>query len=238
MAADAPVGQVPTAVVLAGGLGTRLRPVVSDRPKILASVGGRPFVTRLLDQLAAAGINTVVLCTGHLGHQVEAALGSRYHGLTLGYSHERTALGTGGAIRQALGQLASDPVIAMNGDSYCHSDLADLVRQHRSRAADVTMVVVEVPDAGRYGSVMLDGNDRIVGFAEKTVGAGPGWANAGVYVLNRALVEAIPAGRAVSLERELLPAWLTGRICGYRTEGPFIDIGTPESFAGAEAFFG
>jgi len=238
MTADALGGQVPAAAVLAGGLGTRLRPVVSDRPKILASVGGRPFVTRLLDQLAAAGINTVVLCTGHLGHQVETALGSRYHGVTLGYSLERTALGTGGALRQALGQLGSDPVIAMNGDSYCHADLADLIRQHRSRGADVTMVVVEVPDAGRFGSVMLDGEDRIVGFAEKAAGAGPGWVNAGIYVLNRAQVEAIPAGQAVSLERQLLPSWLSGRIFGYRTQGPFIDIGTPESHASAEEFFG
>ena len=114
------------AAILAGGLGTRLRSVVPDRPKVLAEIGGRPFIEILLDQVAAAGIRTAVLCTGYLGDQIEARLGTRRGPLALRYSREVEPLGTGGALRLALPMLASDTVLVLNGDSYCDADLRAL----------------------------------------------------------------------------------------------------------------
>ena len=112
-----------TAVILAGGLGTRLRSVIADRPKVLAEVRGRPFLAYLLDQLIVAGSRSVVLCTGYCGEQILRTFGERYGPLRLSYSQERTPLGTAGALRAGLGQFGSDSVLALNGDSYCSLDL-------------------------------------------------------------------------------------------------------------------
>src|ERR1041384_4288401 len=112
-----------TAAVLAGGFGTRLRSVVADRPKVLAEIGGRPFLSYLFEQLAANGCRSVVLCTGYLGEQVYRIYGEQYGSLGLRYSQEAQPLGTGGALRFALGQFASDPVLVLNGDSFYGTDL-------------------------------------------------------------------------------------------------------------------
>lgn len=227
-----------TAAILAGGLGTRLRPAVSDKPKVLADVGGRPFIIRLLEQLAAAGIQKAVLCTGHLGEQVEAALGSTFQSMALSYSREPAPLGTAGAIREALPLLDSDPILALNGDSYCECDIPALVDFHRSRAARNTICLRAVDDTSRYGRVALDSQDRILAFEEKGV-SGRGWINAGIYLLSRATIEAIPAHTAVSIEREVFPSLITDGLYGFRTRGTrFIDIGTPESYAAAPGILG
>jgi NDP-sugar pyrophosphorylase family protein len=226
-----------TAAVLAGGLGTRLRPVVPDRPKVLAEVGGRPFLAYLLDQLAAARVRQAVLCTGYGADQVEAAFGARYGPLRLSYSREPVALGTGGALRHALPLLAAHTVLAMNGDSYCHVDLDAFRHTHRVRHAEGSLVVVEVAETERYGRVRLNAEERVCGFEEKHARSGSGWVNAGIYLLERALLETIPAGSAVSLERDLFPAWTGRRFFGFAAAGPFLDIGTPQTYAQAECFF-
>ena len=226
-----------TAVILAGGLGTRLRPVVADRPKVLAEVHGRPFLAFLLDQLAAAGIRDVVLCIGYRGEQVRAAFGEAYGALRLRYSQESRLLGTAGALRLALPLLHSDPVLVMNGDSFCEADLASFTRWHRRRGAAATLLLARVPDTGRYGRVELDAEGRVLRFEEKGSPGGPGWVNAGVYLLSRRLLSTIPAGRPVSLEREVFPAWIGRGLYGHRSTGRFLDIGTPEAYATAEAFF-
>ena len=116
-----------TAAILAGGLGTRLRPAVGDRPKVIAQIGQRPFITFLLDQLTAVGVQKVVLLTGHGANWVRATLGDEYKGVPLGYSVEKAPLGTAGALRHALPMFAADNVLLLNGDSYCELDLAALV---------------------------------------------------------------------------------------------------------------
>ena len=226
-----------TAAILAGGLGTRLRSVVVDRPKVLAPVGGRPFLSRLLDQLGAAGLGSVVLCTGHLGEQVEAAFGEAYHGMPLSYSRESTPLGTGGALRCALPLLESDPVLVLNGDSYCRTNLQEFWQDHSTSGAGASMVVTSVPDVSRFGSVAMSGDRRVLRFDEKAAVSGEGWINAGIYLVGRHLLEEIPAGRPVSLEREMFPRWLNAPVRAYCSEGPFLDIGTPRSYAAAERFF-
>jgi NDP-sugar pyrophosphorylase family protein len=225
------------AAILAGGLGTRLAACVADRPKALAMVGGRPFVTYLLDQLAGAGVGRAVLCTGHLGEQVEALLGPRWGGLELGYSREPEPLGTGGALLLALETLRSQTVLALNGDSFAEADLAELVAAHRASGAAATLLLTEVEDAGRYGRVERDAGGRISAFREKSAG-GRGWVNAGVYALERELLERVPAGRKLSLERDILPGWVPLGLRGHETRGRFIDNGTPESYAAAQRFFG
>jgi NDP-sugar pyrophosphorylase family protein len=226
----------PTALVLVGGLGTRLRAVLADRPKPLAEVAGRPFVCRILDQLAAAGFREAVLCTGHLGDRVEAALGSTHGSLRLRYSHEDSPLGTGGALRNAEPLVAGEAVLAMNGDSYFGLPLDAYLEWHAGLGLCASLAVRRVEDASPYGLVELDAAGRVTGFREKVAGAGPGWINTGIYLFSRAALRDIPAGRPVSLEREVLPGWI-GTLGAFRSEGPFLDIGTPETLAKAASFF-
>lgn len=227
-----------TAAILAGGLGTRLRPAVQETPKVLAAVGGRPFLTILLDQLACAGVRETVLLTGHRADDVRLAVGTRHGTMRLAYSHEPSPLGTAGALRHALALLSSPTVLLLNGDSYCDVDLAHLLTAHQETQADLTVTLTHAADTSPFGRVLTTAEERITGFVEKLAEGGPGWINAGIYVVARSLVAAIPQGRHQSLERDLIPEWLrTHRLYGYRGASRFLDIGTPASYARAPAFF-
>ena len=228
--------RVPIAI-LAGGLGTRLRPAIGERQKVLAEIDGRPFLAYLLDQVAAAGFREVVLCVGWQAQQVEAALGRAHGPLRLRYSRESAPLGTAGALRLALPALAGEPILVMNGDSYCAADLAAAGRWHCEHGSEATLLLVEVPDTTRYGRVELDEHDRICRFVEKQRAGGPGWINAGIYFLARSRVERIAEGRALSLEHDVFPTWVGNGLTGLRTPARFLDIGTPRSYAAASAFF-
>lgn len=224
------------ACLLVGGLGTRLRGVLVDRPKPLAEVGGRPFVTYLLDQLAAAGVRRGVLCTGHLGAMIEEQLGRQHGALLLEYSHEQTPLGTGGAIVSALPLLRSPTVLVANGDSLCRCNLEEFAAFHLHRNSLASLLLAHVPDASRFGRVELDSRRRIRRFVEKGASANEAWINAGVYLFQRSFLETLPGG-PLSLERDVFPRLTDGRLLGFPAPGPFLDIGTPESLATAAAFF-
>lgn len=223
--------------ILAGGLGTRLRPVVGDQPKALAAVAGRPFLVILLEWLARSGARRVVLCTGYRGDLVRRELGQRFGPIDLVYSREERPLGTGGALRLACPSLDSELVLALNGDSFCQVDLAAMLRRRASQAAPALMLLTWAEDAARYGQVELDPDGVVTAFREKQPQGGPGWINAGVYLLERHLLEAIPPDREVSLEREVFPALVGRGLHGYAEGRRFLDIGTPESFAQAQGFF-
>jgi NDP-sugar pyrophosphorylase family protein len=228
-----------TAAVLAGGLGTRLRPAVDDRPKVLAPVAGRPFVAYLLDALDAVGVRRIVLLTGYRGEQVREVLGERDGGAELIYSEERSPLGTGGALRAALPLLDSKTILLLNGDSYFGVDFAALMDFHQRRRAVLSLSLAWVDDVSRFGRVETNPDGRIAAFVEKNSAVCPGWINAGVYLLQRTLVEEITEERPISLERELLPKWMMSKaVFGRRQPGPFLDIGTPPSYASAEMFLG
>ena len=227
-----------TALVLCGGRGTRLLPVVADRPKGIADVGGRPFLVRLLDQIADAGLRNAVLCTGHMAEQVRAACGEQHRGMKLGYSSEEKTLGTAGALRLALPLVLTRNLLVLNGDSYCHADLRAFRAAYEAGGRKPTLLLVEVSDASRFGLVELELGGNIRRFAEKSAEPAPGVINAGIYLLPRELVQSIPEGRAVSLEREIFPVWVSSGLRGHRCGGPFIDIGTPETYAQAAQFFG
>ena len=220
-----------TAVLLAGGLGTRLRSVVADRPKVLAPVAGRPFLAWLLEQVSAAGIRRAVLCTGHLAEQVEAAFGDRWGDVQLVYSEETEPLGTGGALRHALPHLGAGPCFVLNGDSCCATPLAPLWQHHALRGARATLLATLVPDAARFGRLEADATGHVTGFHEKDGRHAPAWINAGVAVVARGVVERIPPARPASLEHEVWPALIGQGLIVLRRVAPFVDIGTPEDFA-------
>ena len=229
-----------TALVLAGGLGTRLRSVVSDRPKVLARVAGRPYLAHLLDQLADAGLRRVVLCTGYRADQVRATFGTRYRDLDLRYSEEDRPLGTAGALRLALPQADSEILLVLNGDSYCAADLGAFWRFHEGHswsAPSAALVLTEVANTRRYGRVDVNSNGVVTRFVEKGDTDGPGLINAGIYLMHRGLVESIPAAQPVSLERDVYPNRIARGLYGFATSSAFIDIGTPESYAAADRFF-
>lgn len=226
-----------TAAILAGGLGTRLSSVVSDRPKVLAKVNGRPFIAYLLDQLSQAGVKKAVLCTGHLGEQVKATFGDFYNTLKLQYSQEQTTLGTGGALRLAFPLLESEPTLVLNGDSFCHTDLIDFLHWHVTKKAAASLLLTKVPDVGRYGSVQLSTDGEITSFEEKGKNPEPGLINAGVYLLNHPLLESIPVNTTVSLEHETFPLWINKGLYGFQSKGNFLDIGIPQDYVEAGHFF-
>jgi len=223
-----------TAVILAGGLGIRLRTVVADRPKVLAQVQGRPFLSFLLDQLVESGIGHAVLCTGYLGEQVPIVFGKSYRGLRLAYSRESAPLGTAGALRKAAPLLDSATLLVMNGDSYCDADLGAFWRWHVAQRSDATILLRRMQDTRRFGCVRVDARGRVKGFEEKNGTASPGWVNGGIYLLSRARIGSIPSDRAVSLERDVFPAWVQDGLCGFRSRGDVLDIGTPVSYAASQ----
>ncbi len=225
-----------TAVILAGGLGTRLRAAVADRPKILAPVLGKPFLAYLLEYLAGEGLREAVLCVGYRSEQVLATFGKSYAGMRLVYSAEPSPLGTGGALRRALPLVNSDPLIALNGDSFCRAALRLLWQWHETRHAAATLLLTRVDDTARYGRVERDEDGLVAAFEEKGRHRGPGWVSAGVYVLSHRMIEEIRSEREVSLEREVFPRWLGRGLYAYPSEIPFLDIGTPDSYSAAETF--
>jgi NDP-sugar pyrophosphorylase family protein len=226
-----------TGVILAGGLATRLRSVIGDRPKVLAPIASRPFITRLLTQLAQMDIRRTVLLTGHGATQVREQLGDSHTGMALDYSEEAQPLGTAGALRLALAKIDTPALLLMNGDSYCGTNLRRFIVFHEQRGADLSIVLAYAADGGRFGRVVTAADGTIVRFSEKRT-CGPGWINAGIYLFKRDFVFEIPCARAVSLEHEIIPAALTRkRVVGFKTAARLVDIGTPESYAEAAALF-
>lgn len=233
----ASASDLPPVVILCGGFGTRLRPVVADRPKVLAPVAGAPFLSHLLAHLRRQGVTDVVLSTGYRAEQVAACAGDgRAWGLRVRYAREPEPLGTGGALRFAAEACGLRTFLALNGDTFFSGALSALLVCHGLRRAAATMALVRVPDAARYGAVRTDEAGAVTAFVEKDAAAGPAWINAGVYVLTPALVRRIPAGTKVSLERDVFPQWLGQGLCGCRfPDATFLDIGTPADYARAAA---
>jgi D-glycero-alpha-D-manno-heptose 1-phosphate guanylyltransferase len=220
------------ALVLAGGLGTRLRSVVQDVPKPLAPIDGRPFVAWLLDALVAQGMRRIVLATGYLGDVVERELGTTWAGAALAYSRETEPLGTGGAIALAVNLIEGDSFFVLNGDTWLGIDYRAFDAQSEDDRAPLAMALAHVDDTARYGAVRVQ-DAHVAGFVEKGQ-SGPGYINAGVYRLTRRMLDAFPGEKRFSFEKDVLePAVVRGDVGAYtRTEG-FIDIGVPEDYARA-----
>jgi D-glycero-alpha-D-manno-heptose 1-phosphate guanylyltransferase len=221
------------AIILAGGLGTRLRAVVPDLPKPMAPVAGRPFLAYILDALAEAGFESVVLAVGYRHEAIRDHFGDHHRGLALRYSVESSPLGTGGALRLALDQVEADPVFVLNGDTWLELDYHTMLAAHQAAGARLSVAACRVPDVGRYGRLEVT-SERIVGFREKGE-RGPGLINAGTYLVSTEVLARIPASRPHSFEQELLMAQVAElQPLAFVTAGLFIDIGVPEDYARAQ----
>ena len=221
------------ALVLAGGEGTRLRPLTLTVPKPIMPLAGRPFLAYMLDWLRRHGVDDVILSCGFMSDEVERMLGDIYGGMRLRYVHEDEPLGTAGPVRLALdeGVLEGDRLLVLNGDVLTDLDLTAELEQHDRAGARVTLALTPVEDTSSYGVVPTDDEGRVLEFLEKAEGPAPtNRINAGAYVVDRSVVSGIPAGRAVSFEREVFPSLVGNGLYGYLADGYWIDIGTPERY--------
>ncbi|MFA5181818.1 MAG: nucleotidyltransferase family protein [Syntrophales bacterium] len=223
--------------ILVGGLGTRLQPVVNDRPKVMALINGRPFLTHILDQINDAGLKDVILCVGYMGTYIESEMGTSYINLSLRYSYEYEPLGTGGALRNANDLLNSGSILIMNGDSYCQYDLGEFWSFHEQNEAVASILLTFVSDTNRYGRISINEQNHVLAFEEKGSFTGPGWINAGIYLIDRAIISEIPDKRFMSLEKEIFPSLIGKEFYGFMNDGRFLDVGTPEDFTKAGGFF-
>jgi len=217
-------------VILAGSLGRRLQGLVSDRPKSMALVGGRPFLELLIVALKQQGLCRFVLATGHRGEQIEAHFGRRdWAGTDITCSREPEPLGTGGALQLALRHVKASRILAINGDSYCRLDVPALLRTHVEAAAEITLQLARVDDRSRYGAVLVDAGGRVTSFGERSQ-KGPGWVSAGVYLFQRAVLDALSPQGPLSIETDLIPRYVGRGLHAVGIPGPFIDIGTPDAY--------
>jgi mannose-1-phosphate guanylyltransferase len=219
------------ALVLAGGEGTRLRPLTLTVPKPVMPLAGRPFLTFMLDWLGRHGVDEAILSCGFMSDAVERVLGDSHDGIALRYVVEDEPLGTAGPMRLAADAgLLAERVLVLNGDVLTDLDLAAELEQHERTGAAGTLALVAVRDTSAYGSVPTTEDGQVEAFLEKMPSAPTNRINAGAYVLERDVVDRIPPGRAVSFEREVFPSMVGDGLYGYQAEGYWIDIGTPERY--------
>ena len=223
------------AIVLVGGEGTRLRPLTSDVPKPAVTLVDRPFLAYAIEWLAAHGVTEVVLACGFLPDVLREALRDEEQraGVAITYVAEPEPLGTAGAIRFAadsLGDRLEERFFALNGDVLADLDLSALLRAHSERGASATIGLHPVEDSSAYGLVRCDEGGRVLEFLEKTGKTEPGEINAGAYVLERRVLELIPPGESVSIERDVFPRLVGDGLNGLLLDGYWMDIGTPERY--------
>ena len=225
-------------IVLAGGLGTRISPILKDTPKILAPISGRPYLTFLLYWLKNFGVRRVIFSLGHLACVVSEFLKENpIEDIEFSVIIEDKPLGTAGAIANVSPEIHSNPVLIVNGDSFIDIDLCKFVAFHESTNSDASILCADVADLSRYGAVNIDAAKRIIAFKEKTIGANSGSINAGIYLFNSNILNEIRDCGA-SLERDYFQKQPPGRFTAMRAEGEFIDIGTPEDLLRAPSILG
>lgn len=224
------------AIILAGGLGTRLRPTIGDLPKPMAAVAGRPFLSYLLDYLESQGIRRVILSVGYRFEVITSFFGHQYGSIRITYAVEDEPLGTGGAIANALAFAESPSVFVLNGDTFLKLDycaMARLAVDDASQSFRLAVALREVEDTGRYGRAILSGR-HVQGF-ESLGTKEPGLINAGVYLMSTRLFADFPVPRRFSFEREFIETHVAEvRPLAFPCNAPFIDIGVPEALASAQ----
>jgi NDP-sugar pyrophosphorylase family protein len=220
-------------IVLCGGLGTRLRSVVRNRPKPMADVGGRPFLALLLDHLVRSGFTRFILCCGYRSGTIKSFFRTFAGKYTVRYSMESKPLGTGGALRRAARLVKGNNAIVMNGDSFCAVDYNAMIQHHMRKRAFVTIAVCRVPKSDEFGKVVIDGRSRITEFVEKGSRSGSGWVNAGVYVFRKSIVAGLPKRTPLSLEHDVFPSIAAHNLFAYKSDGVLLDIGTPGRYKSA-----
>jgi len=226
------------AMILAGGLGTRLQSVVNDRQKAAAEVAGKPFFFHLLEKLQRSGLKKVILCLGYQAESVRQSLTDFQQKLELDFSCEQSPLGTGGAVRLALNRSRARQIMILNGDSFLDADLIAFQHWKQHNNIRAAVLLAQVDNVARYGQVTINNDGKILAFTEKGNSSGSGLINAGVYLIDRELLTELPENQNISLEKDFFPTLVrNGLLFGQVSSGAFIDIGTPESFRLAQHFF-
>ena len=220
------------AIVLVGGLGTRLRSVVNDRPKPMADFNGQPFLSFLLSYLQRSGIERVILSAGYKASYIKQNLNSNVNNMSVSIIEESEPLGTGGAVKNAVDMIQGERFFVLNGDSFCHCDLSQLELQHQSSGAQITMLMTQVDDASAFGTVNVGQDNRLIAFKEKSSLKEPGLVNSGVYLFETTLAKHFPFTRKFSLEHDFFPKVLS-QIGSFKVDSPLFDIGTPSSYRNA-----
>ena len=229
--------QTYKAMILLGGKGTRLSALFPDRPKALAPVAGRPFLAWQLEWLLAGGISHLQLAAGHMGEQVKEWAGRQPFKDRVSVSIEPAPLGTGGAVKYALGRRRKGAVLVLNGDSLLpNMDFAGMAASFTASGLPGIIAVTQIEDSGRYGAVKFGRDGTVTGFEEKKQ-RGAGWINAGIYLLEASVFASIRAGTCVSIENEIFPALAAkGRLAVFKSKPPLLDMGTPEGLRNMELY--
>jgi D-glycero-alpha-D-manno-heptose 1-phosphate guanylyltransferase len=227
---------INTAIILAGGFGTRLKTVVSDVPKPMAPINGIPFLSYQLNYLKRFGVKHAVISVGYLHEKIMAFYQNEFNGMKITYVIETEPLGTGGGIRKGIEECDDKAVFALNGDSFFDIDLDKLQQFHDFKNASFSLALRKVDNASRYGSIEINGENEIVSFQEKSDTSEPGLINAGIYILEPTLyLKHTPAHTKFSIEKDLFEKELqTLPIYGFEFDGYFIDIGVPEDYTKAQ----
>ena len=228
-----------SAILLVGGMGTRLMPLTSKTPKPMLQVAGVPFTEHQIRKAAQAGISEIVLATSYKAELFEPYFGDGgKFGIKIKYAVEESALGTGGGIRNAAVLLDDcDQVVIFNGDVLSGHDLAAQIHSHINNRADVTLYLTKVEDARAYGCVELIADNQIKSFLEKMENPVSNMINAGCYIFNRKVIDQIPANQVVSVERDTFPSFLSSgvKVYGYLDNSYWLDIGNPQALVKASA---
>lgn len=225
---------IKEAVILAGGFGTRLRQVVSDVPKPMAPINNRPFLEYVFNYLKRYSVQRVVLSVGFMSDIISDHFGGSFNDIEIAYAHEEEPLGTGGAVRHALSFCNEDDVLVLNGDTFFDANLHELSEFHASHNSDITLCLRWLDNVDRYGTVILDKDNRITGFAEKSSVTGEGSINGGIYIIRRSVFNSLPLPEKFSIEKDLFEKYCGElKMFGYTSNGYFIDIGIPQDYSRA-----
>lgn len=223
------------AIILAGGLGTRLRSILTDTPKPMAPVNGEPFLCHVINYLEQYGYDKITLSVGYLHKAISDYFGHSYHNVSISYAIEEEPLGTGGGIALSLAKCSNDNVVVVNGDTLFKADINALERFHHEHDATLSIVLRHVDDTSRYGSVTIGKDGQITQFTEKGNASGPGLINGGIYMLNKRLM-GLPHPTRFSFEKDIMERhFTTERFYGIRSNAYFIDIGIPEDYCRAQS---
>ncbi|MDP8211894.1 MAG: nucleotidyltransferase family protein [Candidatus Zapsychrus exili] len=222
-----------TAVVLCGGQGSRLKSVTGQTPKVMAEFGQEPFLNFILNYLQEQGIRNIVLCTGYKADILENYYEANNQGLNIRFSKEDKPLGTGGALKNAIKMIESDPCFVLNGDSLCEVDLKALLDSYYKKETIAELSVSKVDNAEDYGSIVLNEENRIMAFEEKQ-SAENRYVNAGVYCISKRAFDLMPEQDKFSLEVDYFPKLVSKDFYGFVVDNKFYDIGTPERFNEAQ----
>ena len=221
-------------VVLAGGLGKRLKAKTGETPKVMAAVNGIPFLDLLLKNLSAQGFKRVILCTGYKAQEIESHYRASKLNLHIEFSREEKPLGTGGAFKLARNKVQSPVFLGLNGDCFCSVSFRDFVLFHQQKKALASLVLNKVEEKSDFGSVVLDPKGQIVSFQEKANLASSPFVSVGIYCFQKEIFDLMPAQEVFSIEHDFFPRLIGKGFFGFVTEQAFLDIGTPDRYERAQ----